>query len=152
MLRAALPSAHHEMAAVAKTLKNVFLAEPFMVGGNAGRHACAHGRAVHIRKMALQRFSGHGERVVTRFEQVGEARHNIGTDTFRQADGVRDGEARGRMISGLKRLQARFEIGGKRDMGRNTKIELVVGRFPLPSGSLRCLPDRKQRLPRGGRS
>ena len=120
--------AHHEMAAVAKTLKNVFLAEPFMVGGNAGRHACAHGRAVHIRKMALQRFAGHGECVVKRLEQVGETCHNIGTDTFRQADGVRTAKRAADDLR-IEAASARFEIGGKRDMGRNNKIELEVGRF-----------------------
>ena len=78
--------------------------------------------------MALQRFSGHGERVITRLEQVGEARHNIGADTFRQTDGVRTAKRAADDLR-IEAASARFEIGGKRDMGRNNKIELEVGRF-----------------------
>lgn len=117
--------AHHQVAAVAQPLEHILFAEGLMVGGHTGGNAGAHGRAVHIRQMALQGLAGHGQRGVKGLQQIGEPGCDIGADTLGQAHRVRTLQGLADDLR-IKAPAAGLQIGGKRHVGRHHEINFQV--------------------------
>ena len=92
-----------------------------MVGGYTGGDAGAHGRAVHIRQMALQSLAGHRQRCVKGLQQIGEPGCDIGADALGQAHRVRTLQGLADDLR-IKASAAGFQIGRKRYVGRHHKV------------------------------
>ena len=99
-----------------------------MVGGYAGGDAGAHGRAVHIRQMALQSLAGHRQRCVKGLQQIGKTRRDIGTDTLGQSHRIWTLQSLADDLR-IKAPATGFQIGRKRYVGRHHKVNFQVCGF-----------------------
>ena len=80
--------AQHRVNAHARAVHDVVGAQGLMAGGHAGGHALVQVRALHLHQMTLSGHALHAGDVVERLHKVGEAREDVGSDAFGDADRI----------------------------------------------------------------